>query len=173
MCGSDRTFARHRSGRPSRWTLSASSRWRRSPTGSTWRRKGSTRNCNTSRLGGRGARVSGFRLAGSDDRQSQLPTTNAQPLPTSNSQLRSLRTIGSWELGVVGSWELGVVGSWELEIGNSGKQLVQMEMMLSELAAVVARRNLDDSRTTGGSQAGAQRLLDRRSIETIHDNLQH
>ena len=60
-----------------------------------------------------------------------------------------------------------------VEVGNLREQLVQVEVMLPELAAVVARGDLDHAGTAGRSETGAQRLLDRRSIETIHDDLQH
>jgi aldose 1-epimerase len=63
---SGRTFAPPWSGPRSRRTSSASSRWRRSPTHSTSRRKGSTRSCNTSRRVGPGAKAFGFLRRGSD-----------------------------------------------------------------------------------------------------------
>ena len=50
---------------------------------------------------------------------------------------------------------------------------MQVEVVLPEFAAVVARRDLDDTGTARCSETGAQRLLDRRSIETVHDDLQH
>ena len=58
-------------------------------------------------------------------------------------------------------------------VGNLGEQLVQMEMMLPELAAVIARGNLDDTRPARRSESGAHRLLDRQPIESIHDDLEH
>src|SRR5688572_29546622 len=48
-----------------------------------------------------------------------------------------------------------------------------MEVMLPELAAVVAGGDLDDARPAGGSESGAQCLLDRRSIETIDNDLEY
>ena len=50
---------------------------------------------------------------------------------------------------------------------------MQVEVVLAELAAVVAGRDLDDSRTAGCTQPGAQRPFDGWPIETVHDDLQH
>ena len=80
---------------------------------------------------------------------------------------------GHYTLRTIGSWESGVVGSWASGVGSLRKQVVQMEMMLPELAAVIARGNLDDTRPARRGESGPHRLLDRRSIESIHDDLQH
>jgi len=50
---------------------------------------------------------------------------------------------------------------------------MQVEVVLPEFAAVVPRGNLDDTRPARCSEAGGHRLLDRRSIESIHDDFQH
>src|SRR5438105_11222414 len=52
-------------------------------------------------------------------------------------------------------------------------QLVQSEMVLSELAAVVAGGNPDDARTARGVDTRAQRFLDRLAIQAVDDDLEH
>ncbi len=47
-----------------------------------------------------------------------------------------------------------------------------MKVMLPELAAVVAGRDLDDARSARGVDADAHRVLDGRAIESVHDDLE-
>ena len=44
--------------------------------------------------------------------------------------------------------------------------------MLPELAAVVARGNLDDARAARGVEARAHRVLNRGAVESVDDDLQ-
>src|SRR6187455_530852 len=87
----------------------------------------------------------------------ESPKTSNQ-LPKPNFQLPK-----HWELGRASD-----VGSWDLT-----EQFVQMKVMLSELAAVVAGRDLDDARSARGVDADTHRVLDGSAIESVHDDLEH
>src|SRR5216683_290778 len=48
-----------------------------------------------------------------------------------------------------------------------------MEMVLPELAAVIPRRDLDDAGPARRVDAGAQRVLDRLTVQAVDDDLEH
>src|SRR5688500_7510954 len=60
---------------------------------------------------------SGGCRAGFDEINSQVPTTNDQPLPTPNFQAFVILGVGIWKLAVVGSWLLEV-GSYFTFVGS-------------------------------------------------------
>src|SRR4030088_2059780 len=56
---------------------------------------------------------------------------------------------------------------------TSPHRLMQMKMVCAELAAVIPGRALPHAGTERRFDAGAQRLLDRRWVEAVDDDLEH
>src|SRR5262245_60363549 len=58
-------------------------------------------------------------------------------------------------------------------VSGGAEEIVQLEVMLAELAAVVTGSDLHDTGTARGFETDAHGLLNRRPIEAVDDDLEY